>query len=491
VTTQPIADDASGTQPAAVAAPPASLLLPDLPLRPALLSPLGVSLLSSPLYYLSPSLTSPQLLCLAISPVPYQYNIWIGQSASGTSSGLHHDFHDNLYVLLRGRKRFVLFSPADAQSLYPHGEISLIHSNGLINYNGLLTRADGSDERAFAETMQQEAEEALAVAERNLATLMQQRNKKAGGKAPSSSSDEALIAAQERVAEAEEALEAAMDAVLLSRDVGSDDDFDFDGIDDQDSDGGGSDDDSDAEVRQRSKAKQGRTKPCDKQQQQVQDDADEQARAWKERHAHFSQIDADLLHPQQQQQQQQVVEQKRARFPLFNRAQRVTCEIRAGQMLYLPAGWFHEVTSFSNVPVTDSADGAAEQAAEHDDSSQIGTHMAFNYWFYPPDGQDFEQPYTSSFWPRRWQAKQHELLQARTQDESSSQATQDAPATSAATTAADSDTKSSPISSGSAGDKAHQMPHAGKSDRKPKSTGGTKRKHSAAASGTTKRSKHV
>ena len=43
-------------------------------------------------------------------------------------------------------------------------------------------------------------------------------------------------------------------------------------------------------------------------------------------------------------------------------------ELEAGQMLYLPAGWFHEVTSFSEAP------------------SQ--THLALNYWFQPPDNLD-------------------------------------------------------------------------------------------------------
>lgn len=35
-------------------------------------------------------------------------------SAAGSTSGLHHDYHDNLYVLLRGLKTFRLYSPADA-----------------------------------------------------------------------------------------------------------------------------------------------------------------------------------------------------------------------------------------------------------------------------------------------------------------------------------------------------------------------------------------
>ncbi|CAN0548423.1 unnamed protein product, partial [Ectocarpus sp. 8 AP-2014] len=31
------------------------------------------------------------------------------------------------------------------------------------------------------------------------------------------------------------------------------------------------------------------------------------------------------------------------RFPLFLEAESCTVEVEAGQMLYLPAGWFHEV----------------------------------------------------------------------------------------------------------------------------------------------------
>lgn len=42
------------------------------------------------------------------------------------------------------------------------------------------------------------------------------------------------------------------------------------------------------------------------------------------------------------------------------------CEVRAGQMLYLPAGWFHEVTSFS--------------------TAASPTHVALNYWWAAPGG---------------------------------------------------------------------------------------------------------
>lgn len=54
----------------------------------------------------------------------------MGASVAGASSGLHHDFHDNLYVLLRGTKRFRLFPPAMAHRMYPHGTVDRIHPNG-------------------------------------------------------------------------------------------------------------------------------------------------------------------------------------------------------------------------------------------------------------------------------------------------------------------------------------------------------------------------
>lgn len=54
----------------------------------------------------------------------------------GASSGLHHDYHDNLYVLVKGKKAFHLWSPADAHSLYTHGKIARVHANGRIVYNG-------------------------------------------------------------------------------------------------------------------------------------------------------------------------------------------------------------------------------------------------------------------------------------------------------------------------------------------------------------------
>jgi hypothetical protein len=54
----------------------------------------------------------------------------------GSSSGLHHDFHDNLYVLLRGCKRFRLYPPDAAPDMYVRGTLKRIYPNGRIVYEG-------------------------------------------------------------------------------------------------------------------------------------------------------------------------------------------------------------------------------------------------------------------------------------------------------------------------------------------------------------------
>lgn len=68
-----------------------------------------------------------------------QTNLWLGNSKKGKSSGLHHDFHDNLYALLAGRKRFVLFPPVAFDFLHPRGTVERVHNNGLIEYTPRAT----------------------------------------------------------------------------------------------------------------------------------------------------------------------------------------------------------------------------------------------------------------------------------------------------------------------------------------------------------------
>lgn len=85
------------------------------------------------------------MLCSTL--VPYQYNLWIGGCQNGitgySTSGLHHDFHDNLYVMVKGKKYFRIFSPMVAELLEPVGTIETIYENGLICYDQ-GRRSDGN-----------------------------------------------------------------------------------------------------------------------------------------------------------------------------------------------------------------------------------------------------------------------------------------------------------------------------------------------------------
>jgi len=77
--------------------------------------------------------------------VPAQINLWMGSSTEGASSGLHHDYHDNFYVLLSGRKRFLLYPPSFQPHMQTYGEATVVHPNGRIVYRGQEgINADGS-----------------------------------------------------------------------------------------------------------------------------------------------------------------------------------------------------------------------------------------------------------------------------------------------------------------------------------------------------------
>ena len=106
--------------------------------QPALWSAPVTSLANSGDFPLTPKLMGNSILANA--------NIWMGSTSQSqgislgkdkdkeTSSGLHHDFHDNLYIVLRGCKRLILYPPNHASNLYTYGKISYLHENGLINY---------------------------------------------------------------------------------------------------------------------------------------------------------------------------------------------------------------------------------------------------------------------------------------------------------------------------------------------------------------------
>lgn len=74
-------------------------------------------------------------------------NVWMGNSRRPIVTPLHHDFNDNLYVVVEGRKRFTLFPPTQAFNLYTRGEPLAVEENGRIRYASLegmphLSRVD-------------------------------------------------------------------------------------------------------------------------------------------------------------------------------------------------------------------------------------------------------------------------------------------------------------------------------------------------------------
>ncbi|KAJ3202788.1 hypothetical protein HK099_001745, partial [Clydaea vesicula] len=94
--------------------------------------------------------------------IPQQINLWMGSSSrEGSSSGLHHDFADNLYFLVKGTKKFTIFSPLDAKNLYTVGKIKKIFNNGLISYADEEQRSDGAFLRDVAEYNLEHAKEKL------------------------------------------------------------------------------------------------------------------------------------------------------------------------------------------------------------------------------------------------------------------------------------------------------------------------------------------
>lgn len=63
-------------------------------------------------------------------------NLWMGNSHSTITTPLHHDFNDNLYVVVEGCKHFTIFPPEQAPNLYTRGRLTGIEPNGCIRYAG-------------------------------------------------------------------------------------------------------------------------------------------------------------------------------------------------------------------------------------------------------------------------------------------------------------------------------------------------------------------
>ena len=330
--------------------------------------------------------------------IPQNINVWMGRSKDGSSSGLHHDFHDNLYCVVSGRKKFDLFSPSDAPNLYTRGKLRKIHRNGRINYFGEETNADGSHPQAEkaldASIRQDEAAKELEAAEAAV--------------------ERGEEGAEERLERAEKALDEAMEAVMDAEEDEEDDgDEDgalfgtIDGKDDGDDDYGEDDDiigDSDeedadfweaAEKKKLELQEQGmgkgtesnQTKAGDSFKKSNHDDISNGPEGDDDNYMGFEEegrvVDKTVTDPLNFSLVDTTLDEAelKAKYPKFASAKKVTVEVSSGNMLYLPASWFHEVTSYG---------------------ADKGHHLAFNYWYHPPDGDSYDNPYANSFWPKDW-----------------------------------------------------------------------------------------
>jgi len=273
LSTQPIADDPKTGLPLHLVAPPLSSALSLFELRPIITDKL----------------------------VPANINLWIGSSKSGSSSGLHHDFHSNLYTLLRGKKRFTIAAPSSYNAMYLNGKVLKVHPNGLINYAGAETHEDG----------------------RPIST------------------DPIVDGKYEEDAAEVDAMWAAITDVSFTR--------------------------------LQATATTSRKRMRDK---ETNDTSCSTSDKKKHNPDHFSQIPlaefrkkvrnlhiSSPLSPEETLQAIQSLPEVQSRFPLFSKAKLYTFELNAGDCLFLPQGWFHEVESIG------------------DEEGDI--HMALNHWFWP------------------------------------------------------------------------------------------------------------
>uniref|UniRef100_A0A0G4FGC0 JmjC domain-containing protein n=1 Tax=Chromera velia CCMP2878 TaxID=1169474 RepID=A0A0G4FGC0_9ALVE len=375
LTTQSIPQTIHG--PRRLCSPPLSDLLTDFPLRP-----------------------SPLLHRL----VPYQYNLWMGRAppppaSQWSTTGLHHDFHDNLYVLLKGRKQFRLFSPRCVPYLSTVGRVVSVGANGLISYSEGM-RDDGA----------------------HVASLLVGRQKRA----------QAAVASGGGV-EAERELDAVMDEVadLAASGVAledlEDDDLDEEGEGEMEEEVEEEEEEGDEGAASSSSSPssypdsfcRAATVPREGTGREHGEEAGEETQTGSlfdlDISGHSSSTsDADVL----------------CRY--------LECNIEAGEMLYLPASWFHEVHSgpsedsvgsFCSSSSSSSSSSTAGEGRERQDlrkeeqkeirkgreseqaetERQRGVHMALNFWFYPPliTGTPVS-PYPDD----HWETRQKPLLDA-------------------------------------------------------------------------------
>ncbi|RLV95179.1 JmjC domain-containing protein 4 [Spathaspora sp. JA1] len=264
--------------------------------------------------------------------IPQQINLWMGSSnkssqqfvidesdktglglgkqlpgkLNGSSSGLHHDHADNLYVVVQGRKRFTLYSPADAFKLYTVGTIYRLFNSGIIDYeidrqapHWKHIRDDGA---IVEEIIRWKLDKLTDKDSKEKSKLLKQLQ---------------------------------------------------------------------WEIKQRNEMKG------------IKNDLDP---------PNFSRVPPSMLHLDEIENKEirsKVEQFANSVFPGVLNLTSFKVWLEPGDMLYLPAGWFHEVSSFG-------------------DENNLG-HIALNYWFIPPNTDSDNDCYSDSYWREDWEKTRRSL----------------------------------------------------------------------------------
>lgn len=277
------------------------------------------------------------------SLIPQQINLWIGSAPNitaadgflngfdphdpklglgrnipggGSSSGLHHDHADNIYIPVNGHKRFTLFSPRDSIKMYTVGDIRTVFASGVIDY----TR---NEKAPMWRQLRDDGAIVAEVAKHELQVNDQlDANERAELKKIISEDEQEVTTA---------VLDSKIDPPSFS---------------------------------------------------QIPPTV-----------VHLDKIEDKAL-------QDSITAAAKERWPLFFEANRIVVDLKPGEMLYLPTGWFHEVTSFGK---------------EEAESTEDNIHIAVNYWFIPPTGSAMEKPYTNKdcYWPMDYERTRASLDRAR------------------------------------------------------------------------------
>lgn len=278
-------------------------------------------------------------------------NTWIGRcdDSKGNSSRFHHDYHDNLYILLQGRKKFRLASPAYVGQLPTGGKVDTVFANGRISYKGFEVREDGAPPEA-AESLK------LTLRLREINRLME------------STTDPKKMEDLEN--ELDQVLAKQLDMERGSADV-EEDDY---GVED----GGESSQNAFTNALTNKKLILNSDGNSDGESEEedgdgCNDDSDEPV-------LNFCNFDS--------------FEAEKRGVPVKE------VELETGDALYLPAGWYHEVFSSSSTAATPSTNKSKNHlrcCGIHGFHENV--HMAINYWYFPPNtGSSYERPYNDTFW---------------------------------------------------------------------------------------------